>query len=525
MFDINQLEALRKELKKQPLKVEYTGETSTGISPINVQENNVFLFKFTKEDVMNFINIFNDINKVKPSIIKTQLLNYCEDMARNQISPIECMLYASKTVNKKMGNNYQFMQMCADVISLSAERQSICIDSLEHILKNWNWDNQLKISIWACGKIGNAKLINYIYERFSDDEDFKFFCFSALIDSGKQEFIFQILEMVSKLDHLYEVDKRMGNFFVNNFLNQFQGHGLEQIEVLSLNSRQSGYPSRLIGKILGERGNLINQAKKASISGKQIEIDHIFFDCVRLIENDRTKRSMALVAMGVLKHPETAKYLISLFKQKGEQFFNNAEKQEFIATLGYIKCEQATDLLRNFEHEKQLRCHVWCAFYLMGDQNFLEIIITNFFHEKENVLLGNYIKVFRKIGSHESLMKRIFLENFHSVIAENDENRSRAFHNLKHLVEQNRLYYFFEMNTVIFDLFGFEDKEIKIDIQTQMNVLSILGKVMNISNSNRFTNFLFYVWRENMEFSESVQTKAQQLLKNKSIFMLKAPTT
>ena len=44
MFDINQLEALRKELKKQPLKVEYTGETSTGISPINVQENNVFLF-------------------------------------------------------------------------------------------------------------------------------------------------------------------------------------------------------------------------------------------------------------------------------------------------------------------------------------------------------------------------------------------------------------------------------------------------------------------------------------------------
>jgi len=107
------------------------------------------------------------------------------------------------------------------------------------------------------------------------------------------------------------------------------------------------------------------------------------------------------------------------------------------------------------------------------------------------------------------------------------KKKSKAINNLKHLVDNMKSYYFFEMNDVLFYLFGYKDvsNKIKINIQTQLNILSILDKVMTASNSNRFQRFLFYVYNGNIGFSESVRIKAMQLLRDRNKFDWKPPAS
>jgi len=299
-------------------------------------------------------------------------------MMQYNISPIECMLYASKTVNNKMGNNYRFMQMCADVIYLTAKKKRICIDSLEHIIKNWTWANQLKICIWASGKIGDEKLLDYIYKRFSTDDSFKYFCFAALIDSAKQIFIHEILEMVSKLDDIYEIDKQMANYFHKQFLKNFQSNGLDQIESLIDRSSRGTFANKVLMRITGKKNekNIIDDAVEAAKSKEQTKIEKIFINCKQLIENKSNMTNMAVIAMGFLKHPETGSYLLNCIKKK--KTFSTAQMQQIIITFGHLKYENVKDILHELENNEQLKCHVWYSLYLMGENNFLEIIIKTF---------------------------------------------------------------------------------------------------------------------------------------------------
>ena len=90
--------------------------------------------------------------------------------------PIECMLYASLVINSRFSNDaslYDYIgREISDILDYSETMKKISCGVINHILKNWNWSNQIKCLISGIGLYGkDVELIRNVLDLVKNRDD------------------------------------------------------------------------------------------------------------------------------------------------------------------------------------------------------------------------------------------------------------------------------------------------------------------------------------------------------------------
>ena len=81
--------------------------TSTGAMLTNESENKLFIWQFDEIDIKSLVSYFERIsdgvlNRAKLKKVKTELISIGKDIEKNNVYPVEAILYASKIINNRL---------------------------------------------------------------------------------------------------------------------------------------------------------------------------------------------------------------------------------------------------------------------------------------------------------------------------------------------------------------------------------------------------------------------------------------
>lgn len=257
-------------------------DISGGRKIVDAKSNQLFTGRFEERDVNDFILIWSQYRTNNLSGLKNRLIRTCDAMFSNyrgEVSPIEVMLYTSNIISSSF-SNFKLAEEIADVIYLVWKKNEGFLTSIEHIVNVWEWEHAINICAIAVGKIcadcinndAPVELMHYIFDRYRYDDQTRQGCFIGAIESRKDEFIPDILNVVHDLSGT-DSDKIIGNIFKNKFFANFAGYyGQLNAEMFA---DSSSYARELVRKILdngAKDGTLVGRYQKATSKSEKEDI-------------------------------------------------------------------------------------------------------------------------------------------------------------------------------------------------------------------------------------------------------------
>ena len=520
--------------------IDIRGETITGAVLVNTTENRLFLWKFSMDDVKDFIVIFNKLrrstNRNVLNVFKSELTDKCRSMLRLGISPVECLLYSSKIINSLFRQNRALLIACADIIVTTVKNDDRCLSSLEHVIKSWNWKNQLGICILSCGKLKNRDLLDYVYRQFSNDIDLKFECCVALIDSQIAIFIDYILEIITVLDEQKNIDRQIANYFSKYFEMNFFEDGLRKVgNLLSNNKSLKVFQKKIFQKVYKEEflvddpnrldfADIVKMAKAVAPTSNVVgdKKREYLSQLLQMLNSKKiSQRANVIYALRFTDMEEVGEKLFQVFKNEK---FTQSDIRTGLLTLGFLRCFQAKDYIIKFTKDVQLKYFALGALFLLGDKACIRQIAISVF-SCDSHSIDNIIRVIKQVINYDKeYIKSEISNSMMEILGKNEENISSiALLNFRILVRDIKELYSHEVNEMLFNLLGFRDKQVKISFDNQLNIVNILNEIIDKHNSKNYENILFYLMDNNCNISTAVRTKAVTILKDSSKFPDAAP--
>ncbi|MBU9713853.1 hypothetical protein [Evansella tamaricis] len=531
-----QLSKIKGSLKNYAT-LNYNDEESVaiGIKPDHETQNKVFVFRFSEEDVIQFNDILSKIKKSNSRSnrenIRSQLLVKCDEMLQRQISPVECLLYSTKIINKTLSDE-MLKDLLADVVADCVKRNNICTISMKNILDNWKWTNQVNIVIRACGKAGLTELLEEICNKYSKINEYKYSCFIALMNSKNHQLLNYIFEILVYYNDELEDDKKIKNYFSRHFVVNFQEKGIEELRNILSSKNLHRAVQNTIDSIIGSENNIIEKARNSNHGNS----NDVFSDCKRIITSNKNagKRIQAFMALGHLNSTDVGPFIIKHLANKNHSISSN-EKTEAILTLGFLKYSAGKDYLHELASQRQYKYAANGALLLMGEKGVFKKIIMDYFEEDdvEAIMVAKRVlrRLRNKVKSPEN--KRDYIQHMNHIFTHyRGERLSLAIYNFKDLITYCGELYFNDLNDGIFQLFGYQQKrnnsddmgvsEIPISVIDQNYMLDTLTSIIDKKNSNKFHDFLFYLFNNDELFKKTIRGKAQVLLTDQTKFEGKA---
>lgn len=507
------------------------GGTGTGAEVVNTPENKLFYWKFKKDDVEDFVDIFLDIksgnvNKGIKTNVCYRLQEKSKEMMSRGICPIECMLYTSKTINYYINSDKMFAEELADIVyRIILQDKYKCYDAIEHIIKHWNWIPQLKIAIIACGKLKDVELLKSIYFEHSNDVSLKVDCFKALLDSADMELIDYVLEMMSKVNEDEECDKEIANnLFRKNFKNIYSHEGVQKASGLLAYGNLTKYARNIIAKTIAESGLKLNEdgtsttksgdlsvlIQECQICGKNNSLPENTIEC---LQNPHSRRR-AIIALRYTNKKEIGNYVLDVLN---EGKCSVSETKEALITLGSLYCDDAKSTIYEYLKKDEFRIYSWGATLLMRDETYCEDLVRELYEEN---LCTAYetAKVIRQTVNRSSKIRGCLAQHFITVMETGtEEEKIKALNSIKEIINKVNVW---DIQNEIFKIMGYKNNQFLATERLQMSIMDVLSKIINDNNSKHFEDFLFYILDSN-KFTQTVKLRATGILKSLSI---KRPT-
>ena len=518
------------ELIKGDLNIDYeydiTGTTVTGVEPLNNAENKLFLWKFREEDVKDFSKIYSLLREDKISekvrlIIYGKVKEKCRDMLQEGICPVECMLYTSKEINNFINNDRTLVNYMSMVIyEITMVNKEKVIGSLEHIVVNWHWTPQLKIVIAALGRIKNSNLLEKAYYRFFNDNNLKLDLFRALINSGREEVVDYILQMISLINENSAVDKEISKCFKDKFKTVFSDDALKKAYSLLRSHGISSLARKTITYISGRDAVSISNSSSKNlgdliVKAKSLkEFDSGISEFEELLKV-RAHRKAAIIALRFTGEKSIGRLVYNtLLREK----CSNMEVKEGIISLGILKYTDAYELIEKYLDVDQYKVYCYAYFILLGETRYCNLLSEELFKE-EYVTYDETAKAINQCINSCAELKECINNSFNYFMEHCDENKQLKILNILKEVLKKCLNKNIEESW--YKLMGYIDGEIKVGEKVQLGILELVQSVIDSKNANSYERFLFYILRD-QRFSLNVQMVAQNMLKS---FEVKAPGT
>jgi len=201
----------------------------------NIANNRLFVWNFEEADLEEFLEYFqiykeNSINAASRQKLSGSLMRKMNEMVREGYNPVECMLYASKTVNMKLQNDKELQNILAERIKDVYLRQESETEAvLNNIIKMWTWVPQVRVVITAVGFIGdNQELLDSIMLNYAEDPSYRSKVFYALMFNKSLSNLERVLKIIMNLQDCEE-DTVIGRTFAK----EISGFGYEGNRLVS----------------------------------------------------------------------------------------------------------------------------------------------------------------------------------------------------------------------------------------------------------------------------------------------------
>jgi hypothetical protein len=305
-------------------------QADTGVEVRTVLQSRLFTYEFRRDDLQELIQIMqplaNDTTKPTRDIALEQIEVKLRQMEAQGISSVECMIYATKVLNKRLTSDYRLSQaigkLVADVVLLDRQRN---VPSLYHIIRHWSWTAQVAIAVRASGSVRDLELLKEIYGSYRNVPSMKKALAEAMLESGHDEIIEPIVELVARLDDRIKTDKEVASIVEKNFLTKFGARGYKYVEnYVYIEKQATGYGKRVLQRICvpqdgPQQGqdywNQLANSVGDSITKNDVKEKH--FQLLLEALESKEYQSFVIRCIAYTKRPEAGKRLYHLlFEQR-----------------------------------------------------------------------------------------------------------------------------------------------------------------------------------------------------------------
>ena len=133
----------------------------------------VFTDNFDEKDVDSFTNLFAQAATMEKEVLAGEVKRKCSAIERAGNQPLQCMIYATKVAEKTIFADEAKTDALAGVIAQLVNEAPAYLDSLNHMLVNWEWwRSQIWLLIKACSLIQESESLDaVIRDLYADSED------------------------------------------------------------------------------------------------------------------------------------------------------------------------------------------------------------------------------------------------------------------------------------------------------------------------------------------------------------------
>lgn len=509
--------------KDSVAEIETNDSQITGGRTIIRQKDNVlFTGQFERKDMEDFIQIWKQyrINTKMIGSIKARLIQRAKTMINNyhgEVCPIEVMLYTSNVVASSFSNR-RLIQEVADAVYRILRERNKYLQSIKHILEVWKWEQAITVCEIAVGKMAadrdneeDMELLRYIYDNFHYQEVVNYGCFCGLMESKKESFVIDILDMIHDLSGTEE-DKQIGNYFKQNFVAYFPNY-YNRIDVEMFRDSKP-YVQGLVRKMLDPiKNNLVSQYKSCLIKRERQHILNLALDVI--IKNN--KNASPYDAVNVLKLASNESISEQLFLSLNLKAKNKQHSKEIIRAIicnyfGTINYPPAIQAFLAMEPSNDYYADARVSLFYQ-DKISSDDIVEDFLTENRPDRVKVYLSGFFNLKERLPGVRRSTVEYMLRDLS--DDKLSIAITNYYQLIKKYRHLYDQQIGNAITMWFGYKATlaTTPLRLQDQMTCLNIIDTIINEANSKAYEDFLFYV-AEGWNFSPAVSNFARKILKN-----------
>lgn len=494
-----------------------------GRTIVSQKDNMLFTGQFEKKDMDDFVQIWKQyrINTKMIDSIKARLMQKSKAMINNyhgEVCPIEVMLYTSNVVASSFSNR-RLVHEVADAVYLIMREREKYIQSVKHILEVWKWEQAINVCEIAVGKLSAGRdneedldLLRFIYDNFHYQEVVNYGCFCGLMESGKESFVIDILDMIHDLSGTEE-DKQIGNYFKQKFAICFPNYSNRIDGDMFRDSKP--YVQDLVRKMLDptRNNNLVNQYKECLVKKER---QHIVNRALDVIIKGNINGS-PYDAINVLRLASNESISEQLFLNLNLKDKNRQKSKEIVPAVicnyfGTINYPPAIQAFRAMEPSNDCYAAARVALFYQDKIN-TDDIVEDFLTETRPDRVKVYLSGFFNLKERLPGVRRSTVN--YMIRDLSDDKLSVAITNYYQLIKKYRHLYDQQVGNAITMWFGYKTAltTAPLRLQDQMTCLNIIDTIINDANSKAYEDFLFYV-AEGWDFSPAVSGLAQRILKN-----------
>lgn len=492
-------------------------DISGGRKIVDAKSNQLFTGRFEERDVNDFIRIWSQYRNNNLSGLKNQLIKTCDAMIRNyhsEVSPIEVMLYTSNTISSSF-SNFKLAEVIAEVVYLVWKKKSDYLNSIEHIVNVWEWGHVINICAIAVGKIcasvtndiAPVELMHYIFDRYRYDDQTRQGCFIGAIESGKDEFIPDILNVVHDLTGT-DSDKIIGNLFKNKFFTNFSGYYGQLNADMFVDASQ--YARELVRKILqGGSKDTTLVGRYQSATSQSVKREIIEEGIARVREGQRIGIYDAVNMLKMAGSGEISEKMYDLLRLDSHK----GSMLPIISYFGNINNSLANRDMKAVEYENEY--YSACRIALFRQSVITsDDLMTDYLSETRPRQLKNYLSGFAGLNDKVTDVKNSAFVYFSRQLS--DAELKCALGNYERLVRKYKHLYNPQIGALFKELFGYETLfgQVRIRMTEQNTCLNIIEMIIDSSNYKKYEDFLYYVAEQGMNFSPTITSHAREILRN-----------
>lgn len=366
----------------------------------NIANNRLFVWNFEEIDLEEIVGIFTNFQEEKTTALtrqtmSTALLRKMNNMMREGYNPVECMLYASKIINKKIQNDTEVQSILAERIRdvyIKQEGETEAV--LKNIIEMWTWVPQIKVVIMAIGLIGdNEELLDMVAQNYMEDTNYRMKVFYAFMNNKTANNLERVMKLIMSLKDTEE-DAMLGRVFMKD-INGFGLEGIRLVEKYYDNPAVSRSGSKVLRKIMLKDGHTANNNDddmyRATLAKKSERDNLAYEDFMQDCNERRDERSFFLTRFS---RPDAGVFLKEVLEQ--DHLSESARNTALVSLsiLGLKGYSPAYSIISQAEYKGENDYAAMVAKAILGEDKASNEL-AEAFCSKKDYELGSLYKILR----------------------------------------------------------------------------------------------------------------------------------
>ncbi|MFI3209711.1 MAG: hypothetical protein R3Y64_01455 [Peptostreptococcaceae bacterium] len=481
----------------------------------NSYNNKLFFWNFDSLDLKNLVKVFEEFRdkELKVNGFKIKIKNIANDMISKNVCPIEAILYASKSVNSLLEENNILLDSLSDII-----KEVYFIDekkykqTIEFILKEWTYKNQLRIVISSCGKIKDLDLIDLIYELHSETDN-KFICLKCFMNIFDEKTMDYSLSLISRNNEFDSTEVEMSKYFINQYKNRFGQIGIKKAEKYILDENINKQSRKVISRAIPntekiESITLNLMIKKAKNWENEENFEEVFLEWM---QDTKTRKDAFLsIRYSNCKNVENMIcYIIENYD------CNSIEIGTALITIAQWASrmgisENFFEMINKYKMDESKIMYCNAAMCSIGYESESIELIKDYLEEE----IYNHRHIFSIIRdcSYKSskLLRRSVRNVYREYFSSNDEVKiQKALNGAFELCYKPKFNF---KDIVMFEIKRLVINKKMLSDEIYLSTINLIDRILNDKNKDDFLDILFFII-ENDSIGSEIKNKAVLLLK------------